>query len=42
MREAWRTRSGTEREEDGAEGILTMLVCVCLVERKSKIESLSI
>ena len=28
-----------ERERDGAKGILTMLVCVCLVEGKSTIES---
>ena len=39
MREAWRTRSGMERERDHVEGILTMLVCVCLVEGKSTIES---
>lgn len=39
MHEALRTRSGMERERDGAKGILTMLVCACLVEGKSTIES---
>jgi hypothetical protein len=41
MREAWRTRSGMERERDVAKGVLTMLVCVCLVEGKNTTESKS-
>jgi len=41
MREVRRPHSGVEWNRNGAEGILTVLVCVCVVERKSTMESLS-